>query len=205
MSGTRALFASIGASVLLVAAAALSLLAVSAVFAFGGWSDPVAESAGQAALVLSEGELDDRSAARQKAMVLPARTRPRSERPPARAMTAARTRTARAAEQPAMTAPTKSRRARVATSAPPVVSTPQSSSAAPPAARRKTAGDSVRTVGDDLSGTVQNTGDALAQITDPLLPPVASAVQKTLNLVAELLDRATDGLGGAVDGLTRKK
>ena len=54
MSGTRALFTSIGVSFSLVAAAALSLLAVSAVFAFGGWSDPVVEPINQAAIVLAE-------------------------------------------------------------------------------------------------------------------------------------------------------
>ena len=62
MSGTRALFASIGASVSLVAAAALSLLAVSAVFAFGGWSTPVAESARQSALVLTTDATPKRAA-----------------------------------------------------------------------------------------------------------------------------------------------
>jgi len=59
----------------------------------------------------------------------------------------------------------------------------------------------VRTAGEDLSGKVQGTADALARVTDPLLPPVAAATQKVLNVVAELLRRTTDGLGGTVDGL----
>ena len=63
-------------------------------------------------------------------------------------------------------------------------------------APKKSAGDGVRNAGEDLSGKVQGTADALAQVTDPLLPPVAAATQKVLNVVAELLRRTTDGLGG---------
>src|SRR5258708_39408637 len=44
MGSTRAVFASIGVSVSLVAAAALSLFAVSVVIAFGGWSAGMGES-----------------------------------------------------------------------------------------------------------------------------------------------------------------
>ena len=94
MSGTRALFASIGASVSLVAAAALSLLAVSAVFAFGGWSAPVAESARQSALVLTTDAAPGRAAG-TKAVKLPAPMHAsRASRAAARASAAAKRRRA---------------------------------------------------------------------------------------------------------------
>jgi len=198
MSGTRALFASIGASVLLVAAAALSLLAVSAVFAFGGWSDPVAASSRQPALVLASSAAADRQTDR-KSLVLPAR--PAADRravaqqgaavpPPGRA---------RAADQAAIT-PVPNRPAKAAYNPPPVHTTTDGEDVAPkPAPAPKSAGDGVRSAGEGLSGTVQSTGDALAQLTDPLLPPVTAATQKVLNVVAELLRRATDGLGRTVD------
>ncbi|MDP8967222.1 MAG: hypothetical protein M3N04_01335, partial [Actinomycetota bacterium] len=53
MAGTKALFASIGAGAALVAAAALSLLAVSALFAFGGWADAATQSAERSPLVFA--------------------------------------------------------------------------------------------------------------------------------------------------------
>src|SRR3954466_3758170 len=53
MDNTRPLFASIGVSVVLVAAAALSLFAVSLVIAFGGWSAGMGESEGPATLVIA--------------------------------------------------------------------------------------------------------------------------------------------------------
>lgn len=199
MSGTRALFASIGASVLLVAAAALCLLAVSAVFAFGGWSDPVAESAGQTALVLAVDEAGD-DGDRKRAFVLPPRQRTQPSRPVLRT-TAPREGSARAADQAALT-PATSRRPKASftpTSDPPRAQDLAPQAPAPTAAPKKSAGDGVRTAGEGLSGTVQNTGDALAQIIDPLLPPVTAATQKVLNVVAELLRRTTSGLASTVD------
>ncbi len=196
MSGTRALFASIGASVLLVAAAALSLLAVSAVFAFGGWSDPVAASSPQTALVLASDGSAARAGAKQKTLVLPARAVADRSRPATRAPAGSRD-AARAAEQAAIAA-VKDRPARAAYTPPPV-DAPATETVAPKAPPAPKAGDGVRSAGEGLSGTVQDTGDALAQITDPLLPPVTAATQKVLNVVAELLRRTTDGLGKTVD------
>ncbi|MDP1848231.1 MAG: hypothetical protein Q8K79_10615 [Solirubrobacteraceae bacterium] len=201
MSGTRALFASIGASVSLVAAAALSLLAVSAVFAFGGWSDPVAQSAPQTALILAAGQSDATRTTRRDPIVLPARAPAQGTRQAARA-------TARPQTGPAVGAqavitrsgesrPPKASFTPAPAGDPPATVTPPAASAPP----KKSAGDGVRTAGEDLSGKVQGTADALAQVTDPLLPPVAAATQKVLNVVAELLRRTTDGLGSTVDGL----
>jgi hypothetical protein len=196
MSGTRALFASIGASVLLVGAAALSLLAVSAVFAFGGWSDPVAESAGQSALVLAGDDGAD-AGDRKRAFVLPPRPRQQSSRPSATPTAPRPQGSARAAEQAAIT-PATSRRPR-ASSFPQSSTKPELDVAPQTPAPRKSAGDGVRTAGEGLSGRVQDTGDAIAGIVDPLLPPVTAAAQKVLDAVAELLRRTTNGLGSTVD------
>ncbi len=201
MSGTRALFASIGASVSLVAAAALSLLAVSAVFAFGGWSAPVAESARQSALVLTTDAAPGRAAG-TKAVKLPAPMHAsRASRAAARASAAAkpspRANAALAANRSATS------RGSVAGVTNLDLSLPQGSDAkpqapAPPA--RKAAGDGVRTAGDDISSTVQNAGNALTQITNELLPPVTKTVQTVVNVLAALLRRATNGVGSVVDG-----
>jgi hypothetical protein len=180
-----------------VAAAALSLLAVSAVFAFGGWSDPVAESAGQTALVLAVDD-DGHAGDKARAFVLPARPRAQASRAGARAATPEQGR-ARAADQAAIT-PVTSRRPKASFT--PTAEPPRAQdlpASAPAASARKSAGDGVRTAGEDLSGRVQSTGDALAQIIDPLLPPVTAATQRVLNTVAELLRRTTDGLGNTVD------
>lgn len=194
MSGTRALFASIGASLLLVAAAALSLLALSALFAFGGWSDPVAQADRQTALILAGS--DSTSAGQPKALVL-------SPRAPSRATrsTAPSPRGPRAAGQDDV-APPATPRPPAASSAPPALGAPATPTvtAPAPAAGKPSAGDGVSSLGDELGGTVQDTGDALEQITDPVLPPpVTAATQKLLDAVAELLSRSTDGLGSTID------
>jgi len=78
----------------------------------------------------------------------------------------------------------------------------QSSSLPPqPAQHTPATGDGVRRVGDDLSSTAHSTGQALADVTAPLSPPVSAAVQKVLDLVAALLRRTTNGLGGTLDKL----
>ena len=201
MSGTRALFASIGASVSLVAAAALSLLAVSAVFAFGGWSDPVAQSARQTTLILDDGRTGPARTPSDKPIVLPARAPAPASRPVARA-SARTSAAARATERAGITQSAQSRPSKASYAVPQASEPPPQQDVTPaaPTAPKKSAADGVRTAGEDLSGKVQGTADALAQITDPLLPPVASATQKVLNVVAELLRRTTDGLAGTLDG-----
>ena len=62
MGSTRALFASIGVSVSLVAAAAMSLFTVSVVIAFGGWSAGMGESTMPSALII-DGSAATRTAA----------------------------------------------------------------------------------------------------------------------------------------------
>lgn len=203
MSGTRALFASIGASVLLVAAAALSLLAVSAVFAFGGWSDPVAQSARQTALILDNGRSGAARTTANNPIVLPARAQAPASREVARG-TARPQAGVPATGRAGITQSAQSRPSKASYVAPQVTEPQPQPDVAPPAPaapKKKSAGDGVRTAGEDLSGKVQGTADALAQITDPLLPPVAAATQKVLDAVAELLRRSTDGVAGTVDGV----
>jgi hypothetical protein len=72
---------------------------------------------------------------------------------------------------------------------------------APVAAPRKSVGDRVRTAGDDITSTVNDVGTAVANVTQPLLPPVSSAVQKLTNIIVTLLRRAGDDVGGLLNRL----
>ncbi len=206
MSGTRALFASIGASVSLIAAAAFSLLAVSAVFAFGGWSDPVADSVRQSALVLTADAAPKHASA----------AKPVKLRAPIHGSRASRAAalSAKRAAKPALQVATALSTGRspkthgsVAAVTSPELSLPQPAAAKPQApapTAKKSAGDGVRTAGDDLSSTVQNAGDALSQVTTELLPPVTKTTQSVVNLLAALLRRTTNSVGGVVDVLPAK-
>jgi hypothetical protein len=199
MSQTRALFASIGASVSLVVAAALSLLAVSAVFAFGGWSDPVVGSVKQTAITLPVGGAT--GTGHEAAVVLPARKarpvhhaaapRPRRHAQPKREAPVV------AVPQPAVT----SRPAPVVLPPQVIAGTEAVAPPAPVAAPRKSVGDRVRTAGDDITSTVDDVGTAVANVTQPLLPPVSSAVQKLTNIIVTLLRRAGDDVGGLLNRL----
>lgn len=203
MTATRALFTSIGAGAALVAAAALSLLTISAVFAFGGWSDSVSQSATKPALVFAGANGDPEAArtvaaANTPSIVAPApRTRPEPRPAPA----ASDSNRARAAA-PAATSVSAPGSATAPVLDPPVVRRPPNPAPAPTTEK---SGDHVRKVGDSLSSTVHNAGDALSQATQPLAPPVSAAVQQVLNVVAEIVRRTTDGVGGTLDTLLPKK
>ncbi len=167
----------------------------------GGWSDPIAQSAPQTAMILADGQSDTTRTTRPDPIVLPARASAQATRQVARATSRPQSGAAVGA-QAVLTRSGESQPAK-ASFTPPQTGDP-AATVTPPAALappKKSAGDGVRTAGEDLSGKVQGTADALAQVTDPLLPPVAAATQKVLNVVAELLRRTTDGLGGTVDGL----
>jgi hypothetical protein len=203
MAGPRALLASIGASVALVAAAALALLAVSAVFAFGGWSEPDTRSVKQPALVFTGTPLspDVRGTKpRTSPIVVRPRAR-RSARTDAARTAARRPAVVRAAKRPATSRPATGATPAAAL-APPV--TQPAAPPPPPPAPKPSAGETVRKVGEDLSATVESTGAALAQVTQPLAPPVSSAVQEVINVVAALVRKTTSGLGGTLDGVLKK-
>jgi hypothetical protein len=208
MAGTRALFTSIGASALLVVAAALSLLTVSAVFAFGGWSDSPVEVLRSEALVLAPQPPagGDTPVAVKTASAEPlvfARPQPRPQRSDAASAGDGPTR-ARPARQPDTRKPdppTSTPGLNPAVPRPVATPRPQTTAAAGP----PTVGDNVRKVGDDVASGVQGTGTALAQVTAPLLPPISAAVQQVFNAVAALLSQTTAGLGGALDALLPPK
>jgi len=206
MPGTRALIASIGASAALVAAAAVSLLAVSAVFAFGGWSDSPSSSVKQPALVVAGVTPTQPAAggagarARTARPIVVAAPERRTKRAGSRSR-ARSSRRVRPAKRPVTTRP-----AGAATSipglSPPVV---RPAAPSPPAVVKKRTGDGVRKVGDGLSSTVQGTGAALSDVTKPLAPPVSSAVQKVVDAVAAILSSTTNGVAAVLDKLLPPK
>jgi hypothetical protein len=194
MGSTRAVFASIGVSVSLVAAAALSLFAVSVVIAFGGWSAGMGESEPATTLVFGSTATAAAKASHRtpRPVVLP-RTAPSRPRRPAKPAARAVARTGSDAHAHVISQA-------VITKAPPTVEAPAPAAATQePAAHIPASGDGVRRVGDDLSSKAHSTGQALADLTAPLGPPVSAAVQKVLDLVAALLKRTTDGLGNTLD------
>lgn len=204
MAGTRALLASIGVSVALVAAAALSLLAVSVLFAFGWTSASVPESVRTQPLVLadttpappSSAGTRARSGGRPIVAAAPARRSIRRD--------VARASTSRAPARPATS------RAKGAPRSTPLLSPPTThsigaSKSPPPVAKTNPTGGGVRKVGDDLSAKVKGTGTAVAEATQPLLPPVSAVVQKVFNVVAEVVQATTGGLAGVVDKLLPAK
>jgi hypothetical protein len=196
MGSTRAVFASIGVSVSLVAAAALSLFAVSVVIAFGGWSAGMGGSEPATTLVFSTATSAAHAAhAKAQSPVVLKRaeaSRPRrAAKPAARAVAQSGSHAhATVSSQPSIT---QALPKPAAVQAPPA--TGQSAVHIP------ATGEGVRRVGDDLSSKVQSTGKALADVTAPLGPPVGAAVQKVLDLVAALLQRTTNALGGTLDAV----
>jgi hypothetical protein len=200
MDSTRALFASIGVSVSLVAAATLSLFAVSVVIAFGGWSAGLGGSDATTTLVfgptapLHAKQMRALQADREPVVLkAPAPSRPRNPVAPA-GRVVAKPSDARAISNAA-----------VSTAVPMAQSSPQPIVTSPtPPAHKTPTGDGVRQAGKDLSSVAHNTGKALSDVTAPLAPPVSAAVQKVLDLVAALLQRTTNTLGGTVDQLGQK-
>jgi hypothetical protein len=188
MGGARALIASLGASISLVAGAALSLLVVSFVFAYQGFTSDVSLHGSESALVLGSPTVSapSRRAAGQAGRPVVIRATPA---PPARAT------------RPAVRKPAPYRQGSLlspSTFDPGVrdyrPNTPPP--AAAPVARKPTTGDGVRDVGDAVSATVEGTGKSTA----PLLgPPVSQAVQDVLDLLTAALQGATGTLGSVLD------
>jgi hypothetical protein len=199
MGSTRALFASISVSVSLVAAAALSLFAVSVVIAFGGWSAGLGESAPATTLVFGptgppQMQATVAAAAADRVPVVlkaPAPPRPRhAAQPPARVVV-------NSADAHAISNPA------VVSAVPHATQQPVTTTPSAPAHKTAT-GDGVRQAGEDLSSAAHSTGKALSDVTAPLGPPVSAAVQKVLDLVAVLLQRTTNSLGGTLDKLGQR-
>jgi hypothetical protein len=202
MSSTRALFASIGAGASLVAAAALALLVVGTVFAFGGSGGNLRSASAKPAFILdgSAGRAPGISPGPQPVAVAPVLLRPQPHpRPQAR-----RERPARADVTPVPVAPPQARVVvkPMLRNATVVAAVPQPPIAAPAAIRTR---DAVRRVGAGISSTVQDTGTTLAAATDSLGPPVSQAVQDVLDRLAIALKRTTDGLAGTLDKVLAPK
>jgi hypothetical protein len=190
MGGARALIASLGASISLVAGAAVSLLVFSVVFALPGFtgsgdapraSAPVVVEARVAAEQRARGEAVREAST---AVLISAPKTAPAARPGARRPAAARLRK-HAADTPSFNPGL--------TEVEPAVRPP---AAATPSTPKPALGDGVRGVGDAVTATVQGTGDAAT----PLLgPPVSQAIQDVLDLLTSVLEGATSTLGGALD------
>lgn len=195
MDSTRALFASIGVSAALVAAAALSLFTVSIVIAFGGWSAGLGESAPATTLVFGPTHTRTADAMASTVKRAPVVLRPAAESRPRPAPARVAASAGSGAHPLAVSRPAATSYHPPAAAVAPPVATPAAAAHQPPT------GDGVRRVGEDLSSTVHGTGKALADVTAPLAPPISAAVQKVVDLVAILLQRTTSSLGGSLDKL----
>jgi len=200
-----ALIASIGTSVMLVAAVTISLLSVSAVFALGGFEGSRdASSADELVLDLqsrsgsgSEARSGSGGSDRPAAVAVVKRSPARSRGPARRS--ARRGDTVRASA--ASTARASSATSRVSALGEGTANpAPEVQQPAGPTANKKPApnlGDGVRQLGDGVSSAIQQTGSKLAVATKPL-EPVSAVVQQVLNLVAALVKGTTDALGGVL-------
>ncbi len=197
---SRALFASLGASMTIIAAVAFLLFSVSAVVALQGWPglDSVPTRPAlvleDSAAMLPSGAPGSREA--DAPMVMAAAPRR------AAAGRSSSRRIVRATAAPVTRTPVQSAVThRIAALAP--VSRPGPLAAQPDAAplsRSKrgtpTASDAVRELGDGLSGTVQKAGTGLAT---PLAAPLGSTVEQVSKLLAALLQRATGSVADVLD------
>jgi hypothetical protein len=206
MGSTRALFASIGVSVSLVAAAALSLFTVSVVIAFGGFSAGMGGSEPIETLVIAQTTTTPAKAGSAHHSAAPVVLRAPAARPRRHAPAARPPAVRKIARDAGAGRVVRRSVAHAPSLQPPSVQEPPAATPPAPAPKHDAppTGDAVRRLGDDLSSAAQNTGKALGEVTAPLAPPVSSAVQKVLDVVAETLQRTTNGLGGALDKLNKR-
>ena len=192
MGGARALIASVGASISLVAGAALALLFVSFLFAYDGLGGGGDEPTTHAALVVDGGSAVSprrvTGAARDAAAVV-------IKTPAARPVRDVVGRPATRDVAQESSAGVETRPAPAASGVPELGAAADPSGTSNPGGTRPATGDGVRDLGESVGTTVGETGDATA----PLGPPVSQAVQDVLDLVQELLKGATDGLAGTLD------
>lgn len=189
MGGMRALIASIGASISLVAGAALSLLVVSFVFAYDGLGGTTEQPTTQAALLV-EGPTTTTAAQRAERRSTAAPLVIEAA-PPKRVVAANRPVAGTDREEGFASRPRQLRS---------VAPIPAPIDPKAPAGSNSSGGaDGVRDLGDSVSSAVQDTGKAAGAVTEPLGPPVTQAVQKVLDLLGDLLKNTTGAVAGALD------
>lgn len=196
MGSMRALFASLGASAAVLAAAALALLVVSALLAAGSGAGDLRPAGAWPALILggaadSDPDISAYGFERSAATPLVLRATARRERPK-------RLRTGPAIVAAPVPIPHATLRP-IVRRPPATVAVPLQPPAPPAVTSRRRSGDAVRHVGIDLSSTVRTTGTALADAATPLGPPVSQALQDVLDGLATVLERTTDGIGAVLD------
>jgi hypothetical protein len=206
MGGTRAVIASLGASISIVACAALGLFAVSVLFAYPGIAGSLNGSGSSPTLVVATRIPAPATKAGAKAAVKPLRVSAPVLRTPSKPQTISVKRPASAiVDSPSGSGRTRRPATTSSTADVAAVTAPPASSATVVA--KPKVGDGVRELGDTLTGTVQKTGEGVGAVAKPLGPPVSKAVQDVLNLaitaINDLLKKTTGGLAGALDTTTR--
>jgi hypothetical protein len=210
--GTRAFVASFGASLSLVLAGSLALMAVSTVVAFQGWPGIAApDSASHDEVLASVASTQtDRAQARAKAASLVvAKAAPKPRVVVHRAHKAPATHVTKVGAIPAPTTVSASGHAK------PVVhpaAAPQStaSAVAPVTAAALTsarptytAGDPVRKVGNDLGGGVAGAGAGLGGVLDNISPALGNTVEKVTTAVGGAVAGVTQIVAAVLDSLTK--
>lgn len=177
-----------------MAAITLSLLSVSALFALGGFDGRSEAGSGETLVVDLPGATGSHRVAELKTVAVVDRPVPRprdgsSARRSTRRQDAVRLTSVSAMVKPHVPSPVVPP-GDGTTGQPPADRQP----AASPAAASPNLGDSVRQLGDGLSSTVAQTGAKLAEATAPLGRPVSLTVAQVFNIVAAVLNGATNGL-----------
>lgn len=200
MRATRGLLASMGAGLSLILAGSAALMFVSALIAFNGWPGVRTERTADERAILAQ--VAERAAAPDApapvAITLPRTAKPAAPAPPrprrpVKGAAAKRPTTARtvAGKRPAAGAPDP-------VAADPAPADPAPAAAAAPERKALTAavslaptGQAVKSLGAALDSTVTQTGDALGNLLDPVLPVVSQAAKD-----------ATKALGYVIASLT---
>jgi hypothetical protein len=206
MGGTRAVIASLGASISIVACAAIGLFAVSVLFAYPGIAGSLNGSGSSPALIVATRVAEPATSPGASPAAKPLRV----SAPPAASQPKSQTASVKRSSAAVLDSASGTGRARrpAPTAGVSDISPAVAPPAAPePAAKKPKVGDGVRELGDTLSGTVQKTGEGVGAVAEPLGPPVSKAVQDVLNLaitaINDLLKKTTGGLAGALDTTTR--
>ena len=176
----------------MVAAAALSLLVLTLVFAIDGFTGVSEESTARAAFVI-KAQPSATADVREQRAGTPVVIRQSRARP------AKTERIVRSAPKPDAVRPRPSRTNQPSFTPRVRDLGPAAPSNRAPTVTNPTTGDAVREVGEAVTSTLSNTGEAAGGATATLGPPVSQAVQDVIDVVIGLLKGATDGVAGTLD------